>query len=997
MQETSRTGCDNVSEGGIESAFASPVVSRGGVEKAGTGRSRPRLVKVRKQFNSHNGRLGPGSVSGPNPIDSAYNPFHSGSGISDRVKKSISSSNGFSGLISNNFENVGFGFSGKGGDCISNSNPSDCGGSVGKLGCEIFVQSENLGFVFGAAECDSERNMDSEKRGLAESVGKMGTNDIGKMNMEYGNNFGKFGNKGFVFGGKRNLGLNLNLGQGESIESLRKSSANDEGKTKIVQEAGLRDFGGVDFLFGAHHSDLASHPDSEKRRNVETLNFDDISKIRPTEVECCKYDEVDFVFGANWCDMARNSNSKKVEFSEFSGNGGKSVLNETTTVIESDQSEHGKYDNLELAPGHSPSNSNLKKESMENSGPEISDKRERIHVQIETDFMKVKAATVNLNSISKKSAIFDKNTITNGNTLFASGSGSDTAASGTIPAFKLPEELRKLNINDFENVEDADKNRDFNVCSSTNVGKDFVFGNGKQSFGFPAARSATASYDWIKNAKLDGHVTSDTVGKTNAADVRTSDDEIFIFGSGKNTVSSSDDDQSKNSNMEGGFRDCNEQENIWSSSSKNFGNEKQAVNMNDIRFVDPVAGSSSSSLKSSDVSDTLQGHAKTDVKLNGAAAASPFSPISLPYQSCNSVSLESSTNNFNFVIPPDGEPFTDFKTPKWDASCFFTAELLPGLNKKLEFNAKSRSVKEKRSKKTRGRHPVMAKPCPQTDFIQKESSPHENPDSPGLYSPMDFSPYQETVATDPCSRETFLSPDDSSQQENSCAPSAAHSIFPNDARADLAASRECLDIKEGQEICKESNGRSSEYIIEMGIGELNSGARAGCCLPETYQECSISGANVASVEAGASFSLNTEKQEGNNRDQHCLASVFEDVSEKKFTFSALSSERCNISAKRQSRKKNRMKISHNSFVITPSPDVNLGSSSVPKFSLSTARSSVGIVEDKKGNISTSQNKWEVRSEQDEEQVKQRSTVVTVALQEACEKWRVRYFLLHDNY
>ena len=984
MQETSRTGCDNASEGDIGSAFASPAVSRGGVEKAGMGRSRPRLVKVRKQFNSHNGRLGPESVSGSNSIDLGYNPFH----ISDGVKKSDSSSNVFSDLMCNNkFENVGFEFSGKGDDWMSNSNPSDFGGSVGKLGGENFVKFENLGFVFGDAECDLGRNMGPERRGLAESVGKMGTNDTGKMNM-YGNNVGKFENKGFVFGGKRDLGLNLNLGQCECNENLQKPGSDDKGKTKIVQEAGLRDFGSVDFLFSAHHSDFASNSDSEKRGNVETLNFVDVSKIeRSTEVECRKYDKVGFEFGANRCDLAKNSNSEKAE---FCGNGGKSVPDVTTTKIESDQSEHGKYDNLGLAPSDSPSNSNLEKESTKNSETEISDKRERINVQIEADFMKVKATTVNLNNVSKKSAIFDKTTTTNGNFYFVSGSGSNTAASGTIPVFELPDELRKLNINDFGNVEDADKHRDSNVCSSTNVEKAFVYGNDKQYFGFSSGRSVTTSYDWIMNAKMNGHGRGDTVGKTNGVDVKTSDNEFFIFGSGKNTVSSSGGDKSRNSNMESGLGDCKKQANIWSSSSKNFGNE-QAVNMNDMRFVDPAAVSSSSSLKSYDASHTLQGHAKSDVKLNGGAAPSPSSPISLGFQPCNNVSQASSTNNFNFVIPPDGEPFTDVKTPKWDASCSFTAELLPGLNKKLEFNAKSRSVKDKRSKKTKGRHPVLAKPCLQTDFVQKENSSHENPDSPGIYSPMDFSPYQETVATDPCSGETFLTSNDSSQQENSFAPSASSSILPNDAKADLAGVKECLDIKEGQEICRESNGKSSEYHIEMGIDDLNSGARAEFCLPETNQECSISGTFVASVEAGAGFSLNTEKQESNNRVQHCFASGFEDASEKKFTFSALSSEQCSISAKRQSRKKNRMKISHNSFVITPSPGVNLGSSSVQKFPLSTTPSSVCIVEDKKGNISISQNKWENRSEQDEEQVKQRSTAVSAALQEACEKWRLRYF------
>lgn len=981
MQESSRTGCDNAREGGIGDAFSSPAVSRSAVDKAGMGRSRPRLVKVRKQLNSHNGRLGPGSLSEAKPIDSEFNPFPSGFEISDKLQKSVSTSNGFSNFVGNEkFENVGFGFSRKGDDWMSSSCSSEFGGSVGKLGLENFVKLENLGFVFGANKCDSRQNMGSGKIRLAESVGKMDANDTGKLNMEYGESAVKFGNKCFVFGGKRDSGLNLNLGQGESDENFMKPD--DMGNSKIEQEAVLSKFGDVNFLFGAHYCGLTSSSNLEKRRNMETLKFDDISKRKMlTEVECGQCHEVGLVSGMNMCDLENNSNSQNAKFME---NEGKLCPDETITKIRSDQSKCGKYDGLGFVPGDSPSNSNLEKKTTDYSGTELSDK-ETMYVHIETNFMKTKPSTFSNNNIgngslnldedykngvfvfgsrSKKSPTSDQNTIDN----FACRSSSFTSAPAAVPLFKLPSELKKLNINANENVDDADKTRDSNVCFSA-AQKTIVFGNNRQSFGFPTEKSAATSHDWINKARMDGCENSDTLRKTNTTDVKTSGNENFIFGSTENIVSSSGGDESRGSNKGNGLRDFS---------------EKQSVNTDAIRFLDPATSDCNSlPYQRSEVGHILQGHAKNDIKLNGAAAPSSSSHIGLGFQPFSGVSEASSLNKFSFVIPPDGEPFTDFKTTRWDVSCSFTSEQLPGLNKKMDFCAKSRSFKDKRSKKTRGRHPIVAKRSPQTDFVQKENSSQENPDSPELYSPMDFSPYQEPVANSPCSYPF--------QPEINDAPSAIDSIFPNDAKADLAASGEGLDFKEGQEICREPKAQSSECHIATGIDDLNSSARGEFCDPETNQENSSSSASVASAGARAGFSSDMERQESDNRIRFFFASDFENISGKKFTFSALSSAKCSTSAKHQTRKKNRMKVDGYSFVITPSLDVNLGSSSVPFSPLSSTPLSVGMVEGKKENVSISQNKWKNRSDQDGEQIKQRSTAVSAALLEACEKWRLRYF------
>ncbi|KAG5043309.1 hypothetical protein JHK87_007224 [Glycine soja] len=146
-----------------------------------------------------------------------------------------------------------------------------------------------------------------------------------------------------------------------------------------------------------------------------------------------------------------------------------------------------------------------------------------------------------------------------------------------------------------------------------------------------------------------------------------------------------------------------------------------------------------------------------DSKVNGAAASFSFSSFGFDSHPNNHASMGHSSSADNdkdgncFASTPEAskESFADFKPPTWDPSCF-KENLFPKLNKKVESTAKDRSCKEKGSKCMRRKlkpHSVNKKQS-ELDHLSKENGSQKTPDSSGIHSPMDFSPYQETTASD---------------------------------------------------------------------------------------------------------------------------------------------------------------------------------------------------------------------------------------------------------
>ncbi|XP_021833271.1 uncharacterized protein LOC110773081 [Prunus avium] len=330
---------------------------------------------------------------------------------------------------------------------------------------------------------------------------------------------------------------------------------------------------------------------------------------------------------------------------------------------------------------------------------------------------------------------------------------------------------------------------------------------------------------------------------------------------------------------------------------------------------------------------------------------------------------------------PDGFGvcFEDLKTSFLDPSCLRT-NLFPELNKTLEFSVKGRSFRDKRSRKQRGKS-KLSKQWPVQDHVPKESSSQGNPDASGCYSPMDFSPYEETRVADPHSRETSVASTDSFHLVNDSAPCASNAAVPADPKGeDLVAAGSGLDDR-GDRICKEpieENSRShGEKIFFHDFLWKGSGSGAEpetpCFSSKSEHVSSISGAGLDSEEARVGIGLNIESQESDCKTP-LFASGFENMKDKYFTFLASSSTQGSsmMTKRQQRRKKNRMKVGHETFVITPSPNVEFGSSD-----LFTLHSKEPLSADVVGKSEAN------------EQFKQVNISSSAATHETCEKWRLR--------
>ncbi|XVF07172.1 hypothetical protein REPUB_Repub06bG0115500 [Reevesia pubescens] len=373
------------------------------------------------------------------------------------------------------------------------------------------------------------------------------------------------------------------------------------------------------------------------------------------------------------------------------------------------------------------------------------------------------------------------------------------------------------------------------------------------------------------------------------------------------------------------------------------------------------------------------GHVKDDMELNQTDA---WSSLNLNSQGNTGVidtvpvGIERNDENCSTsTLDQLGISFSDFKTPEWDPS-YFKENIFPEVDWKLEFGVKNGLIKEKRLKKIRGKSKksYLHKHCSKQHHVPKESSSQENQDSSQCYSPMDFSPYQETTAADQLSKETPQALEEASPLEYNFIPSALHSSIPAMPEAECSATaQEGPDSKEGDQKCNRPNEDNFEYDHERTfVGDGPS--RESVCEPETaftsFKSDWFSSSSAASV--GGAEGLNGIQE----NKQSCFSSGLED--ERKYTFSATSTSGQGSSSlrKHQLRKKSKVKIGNSSFIITPSPDVKEGSSSV-QFSPCSP------VECEQKDKSTH------HSKEENEQFKQGSNSSTAAVHEACEMWRLR--------
>ncbi|XP_038900579.1 uncharacterized protein LOC120087763 isoform X2 [Benincasa hispida] len=350
-----------------------------------------------------------------------------------------------------------------------------------------------------------------------------------------------------------------------------------------------------------------------------------------------------------------------------------------------------------------------------------------------------------------------------------------------------------------------------------------------------------------------------------------------------------------------------------------------------------------------------------------------------------------------------GSSFVEFETPDVKTNIFSA-----GMGQNFQFNAQRDPIKEFGPKSSSGRYnptTVQLHVDHETlDFVSRERDPLERDKASEPYSPMDVSPYQETLASDPISRENSVTSNESLNLDNNSVefdelqPEVLTDVIDEDllnAAKNLNISEPALSATEvegdGGSLYHSYTNRGAEGPLEESV----SGADT-----ESYksanEELDLSGDLAAiSEETEASSSLKFERQDSDDRKQFSFASNSEDTSRSNFIFAASSAAQGQLStSKRQYKKKSWGKVGQDSHMSpTLGIEVPLSSSSAQFVTFSGNSSPISSQKSQKGDPSMAQHKYGVDSwvnkgpEMKQESV---STIAaTVAAQEACEKWRLR--------
>ncbi|OMO81785.1 Tetratricopeptide TPR-1 [Corchorus capsularis] len=583
---------------------------------------------------------------------------------------------------------------------------------------------------------------------------------------------------------------------------------------------------------------------------------------------------------------------------------------------------------------------------------------------------------------------------------------------------KLPEDIRKLNIKDGSKGDQGNGN-DGNVGSSVRRGveteklpnelqtklnikggegayggamKDFVF-KGSEKCRNPLVGSMTDVYDRIKNLKLKG--SDDSNANERAGFVSTSSKSAGPFGGETEKVLSTEMERKLNMGS------------VMGDSSKVFGKDVQTEKFGDKKL--PEFG------KSGQTESTFQAatpglypsskvpafQLKNDSRPGGATeSATLFSSSAMHFQPGSNVfgmpsDKPDNKDGFNFTAKQDGTetPFAEFKTPDPRTNIF------SGLNRNLEFNSKREAGTSTKVKKWKGKlkQPTPVQLWHGQDFISSKTGSQDNAEATESYSPMDVSPYQETLAHTQCSRESSIDSDEPFGIDNtyaSCVSQSAASIDLLDE--DLVAATQHMNINEGEEKDEE---RGSGNVFDKGIAaeafqeDYVSGAETESFVSAAEEIDNNTDAALSSAETEASSRSNIERQDSDGQMYFSSASTSEHTSGFDFTFAASSSAQSQLSSsKRQSKKKNLAKIpfdppnsslnmripyvsSSAQFSPYPGASLLLSPGRGQKMDVSTLESKVG------DNIAVDKGP----------QVKHESnlTSASTAAQESCEKWRLR--------
>ncbi|CDP14173.1 unnamed protein product [Coffea canephora] len=611
------------------------------------------------------------------------------------------------------------------------------------------LSSGNAGSVVGANECSSSSGLSG---GNGDSL--FGANKRSSIsNFDNGNGSFEFGasndrpdqeNRGVMFGGERSsLPPNLNMFEADKISSIAKTYNGSVGSAFGSTESGSTlksSLGNGNALFGASGSNSAVNM-SLGKGNAEFVDISSDLKLNS------RSGQGNAVFGANTSESTFSSSGGSGSF--FFG-ASKSNLSSTPnldqrefsrTAGQSEADESKILDNgsvvFGVEQGELASDSGVKQKSSSNTSS-------------------TQSAAIDFGKFSNTGFVFGTDWKVGGKEdrpRFEPGAKQNASKSNAeADKSKVRRRTRKL---DFVTL--SNKIRDMgNEFQKADVNGVFLFGNSSKE----KPSSSGSNSNSHETNRLDGES-----AESGNASMKFPSDAImsnfkFVIGSSSSPGSavykiplSKLFDEMKGLNIDNtkGISGTDKVKVVGGNSSFTTGN----------LFVFQSKGQTSNQTSDS-TGKVCNGNIPPQ---DQTAYDSDLKKTSFSSPNSSSATIHVQQNGFGFEAPPAPKienkanlgatttpvgPDACSREFKWNTneSYSFGTNLFSGLGKKLEFSAKSRCLRDKRSKKTRGksRQPILAKHLTEQDRMSKESSSPNNFESPGCYSPMDSSPYQDTTA-----------------------------------------------------------------------------------------------------------------------------------------------------------------------------------------------------------------------------------------------------------
>ncbi|XP_022854759.1 uncharacterized protein LOC111376064 isoform X2 [Olea europaea var. sylvestris] len=602
----------------------------------------------------------------------------------------------------------------------------------------------------------------------------------------------------------------------------------------------------------------------------------------------------------------------------------------------------------------------------------IADEMRRLRIQSEETGFDSENANISNNINRSNSDVFSSVNLSGDQTLEFSSSYNynDKKIDVERVVSELPDEMRKMYIG----------SENFSEVYGGNVGMEIS----SKMKNLNIKNHVSGSSDTILPNKMKNLTIKETLSSSNDGKV----DDVSSRDNGKFTFrGSGDGHEMENLKMGSGVGNNSDQINT---SFDSFATVSDTQKNLDAANVNSDLGSTNSGLTFQagiqSVDSDTQVHLKNQGNTRFSSGGIHFKPVE------NILPRAEQKFEFSFTSKLDSmaTQSMEFKTPDLKRNLFF------GLNRKVE--PKRESTKETRSKKKRARWRKSVQLRSGQDIVFRENL-LENAESSEPYSPMDISPYEETLADNNISRETSVASDEAFHfDDNDTSSESYPNVSNNTDDEDLVAATEGLDINEGDqkdgELQEEESPQCLNEVVDSEAPEEEvSGAETESFKSATDELEYSTDTFVTAADTEVSSRSIFERQVNDGESQFSFASSIEPSGQSSFIFAASSADHGESSAStRFQKKKSRSKVGLDLYSSSPAARVSQASSHVPLFPVSGSLLS-SPRQDHRGNVSTllSQigDKFEPVKEQEAEQENVSPTAASIATQEACEKWRLR--------